>query len=504
MADTWKKTENRTNAGKEVFFWQAYLLIALCSFAFMIVYGAAGSFWYDEFAQISFSGLKMSVIDSALVLDPTPPLFNVLANIWYHAIPYGDRWLLLLPQIAMTAAVFLAGVWGESMGGRVVGLWTALFLGFSQMVMEQCGFEFRGYAFLLFFSTASFLLHDRRTAAGKGHALLYALVLAGLLYSHLFGSLIAFAFGLWDLASVLKRKAPVLSLLPYFLALVSFLPWIVFFLIHVAEEASATPSIWMVKPSVWEVIKLGAYLCGNHIVLCALLLLGAITVCLKAVEAKKKGELSAADKERLLPLFSMVLSVALVFVYGVTRKDYASLWEKRYFTELFPCAALFCGFGAESLIKEAGKRFHGKKQTAAAITAVCLFVATIPVFLFKTAKQDTPLAVYHHREAAAQLLSQPDIGDDSVLVLSTLDVFTEAWNVYYGGRGQEEAFRARGIGEMSPEDLDDFDVIYYEYGFWPENAEKNAAVQAMRKQFKLDTVWEDCQLARFVRQESET
>lgn len=482
---------------KKSVFWQAYLFIALCALGFMICCGANSSFWFDEFAQICYSGLNKTLAESALQPDPTPPLFNVAANIWYRLVPYGDRWLLLLPQLATAAAVFLMGLWGESWGGRGAGIWSACFLGFSQSVLEQCGFEFRAYGFYLFFSVAVFCLHWQRMREEGRCSAVYALSLAALMYSHLFGCLIVLSVGVWDLALRIRRQKPWRMLAPYFVSVGLFVPWIVFFLTHVAPQAVGTPSIWMAKPGPWELVKLGAYLCGNHIVLCLLCLAGARGVCADAYTAKRP---SSEQAERLLPLFVMLTNTALVYLYGAIRSEYASLWVKRYFTGLFPCAAVLCGYGAADILRRLRRTEKGK--AAAALTGALLFLATVPVFLFRTARQDTPLAVYHHREAADTLCMQPDIHDENVLVLSTLDEYTEGWEVYYGEKqGRRPGFLAKGVYAVTPEELSGYDVVYYEHGFWPERAEQREAVKALRSGYVPEKRWDGIALERYVKKD---
>lgn len=475
--------------------WAVYAAIAAASLIFMIWHAEDSGFWYDEFAQICFSGLDSTLLDSLTTVDPTPPLFNVMANIWYHIVPYGERWLLLLPQTAMAFAVYISGLWGERLNGRMTGICTALLLGSSQMVIEQCGFEFRGYGTYLLFAVSVLYMHDLRVCVGEKHsagsAALYTVLLICLIYSHLFGLLVFAALGMFDLLAVRTAKNRLLNAIPYVCAGAAFLPWLIYFW-QAAGTASVGAAVdWMVKPNPWEVIKLIAYLCGNHIIVCALFMTGTIWVLYGFAAA---GQDRFLVLRKLVPIVVGIVMISVMYCFGIVRAGQASLWVKRYFTALFPCCAVITAMGAVAAANFISRRLPKVKEIH---VYAAVFVLVVPVFLYRTAVVDTPLAVYHHREAAEFLYEQDDIMDCDVIVLSTLGDTTPGWYSYYVERqGSRKGFLAASVYDIDPKDMDQYNVVYVDTGYLYENC---AAKEMIADQFELDSYWQDVSVERYVR-----
>jgi len=471
-----------------------YTVIALFSLMFMIRHGADTSFWFDEFAQICYSGLGNSLVESALVLDPTPPLFNIAANVWYNLMPYGDQWLLLLPQLATAAAVYVVGLWAEEVKGRTVGLCAAILLGSSQMVLEQCGFEFRSYGFyLLFAALAMYLFHRRmapdwkRTLAGEA---VFALTLAALLYCHVFASMIVAVLGMVELALVLRRKRGPVAVIPYFLAGAAFSPWLIRFLLKAGTDVAAAAVDWMVKPTPWEVVKLAAYLCGNHIVVCILFVLGVLSILFAVCRIPA----DTASRQLLVPMMVGAFQVGVMYLFGIIRADFASLWVKRYFTGLFPCCAVLCAVGLVSTAEWICRR---RKKWKSSWIYFIVLGSIVSVFVVRTAAGNTPLGVYYHREAAELLYQQPDIFDKKTIVLSTLGDFVDGWKAYYVERqGERESFLIRSLYDVGQEEILDYKVVYLDHGFLEAESQVR---EMLNSRYICSQEWEKESLSRYVR-----
>lgn len=469
-------------------------MIALAFLAFMILNGNHYGFWYDEFAQICFSGGSQTLLDSLLVVDPTPPLFNVLANIWYHIVPYGERWLLLLPQLATAGGVYISALWGERLGGQSVGVWTAILLGASQMVMEQCGFEFRSYGIYLLFSALAFYIHCRLMERELCWIweIGYFGALIGLLYSHAFGVLLVAALGLIDLIQIGIRRKHWRSLIPYVAAGCCYLPWLVQFFYRAGTAATNAVVGWMQSPTLWDIIKLLAYLCGNHIVVCGLFAAGTAVLIIWVFQ-KQRGE-GTESLIQCIPLLVSGIVVCVAFLYGIIQGSQASLWEKRYFTGLFPCAAVICGMGATAISRLLQR--YGMVSTR--IFSVVCAGLVVPVFLVKTAVGDTPLGTYYHREVAEVLYQQNDIREEHVLILSTMDQFISGWEEYYGShQGRREELGIRSIYDVTPKELQQYDVIYFENNFWEERSRTCPTRQMLETEYNVSKSWDEIHLQKY-------
>lgn len=471
-----------------------YFLVSVFSLSFMFCFSEVTGFWYDEFAQICFSGLNNSLLDSLKVIDPTPPLFNLAANIWYHIMPYGERWLLLLPQIAVGGAIYITGLWGERLFGHTTGLCGALLLGFSQMVIEQCGFEFRSYGFYLLFSIAALYIHSFRLESGKikkGLSVWYSLILILLLYSHLFGSILAISLMVIEFLNIQPGKRRIKCLAPYLFAAAAFIPWLTYFLHEAGNYVAGTTVNWMVKPNLWEVVKLTAYLCGNHIVFCAFFLCGIIITIYRIVVMN--GSRDAAIR-KLTPIIAIIIMITIVYLYGILRYEYASLWVKRYFTGLFPCCAVLAAAGATELKEIVCKRI---RNNWGALVPIVLIITTVPYFMYRTATANTTLGVYFHREAAELLFEQEDIMDEDTLVLSTLGETVDGWYTYYVERKESRnGYKAASIYSVNVEEMRRANVIYVDEGYVLEDC---LAWGIIQDKFILDKEWPEINVERYVR-----
>ena len=480
--------------------WLVYAAIAGISLCFMVIHAEDTGFWYDEFAQICFSGLNQTILDSLLITDPTPPLFNVLANIWYDLVPYGERWLLLLPQLGMACGVYVCALWGEMLGGKRAGIWTGMLVGFSQMVIEQCGFEFRGYGFYLMFSALALYLHGRLLAEGKqatpGLYAAFCAALTGLLYSHVFGALIFAGIGSIDVFLILRRKAPKKRLLPFVIAGLVYLPWVLYFLTSAGQLTAQAEVNWMSAPTLWDVVKLIAYLCGNHIVVCGLFAAGSLAVLLQVCRAFKNRRCPTELLQKMVPFVVSAFVILLAFLYGSLRAQYASLWVKRYFTGLFPCCAAVCALGTVQIGALIKRRF--KKKAAERVGATLLALTIFPVFLIKTAVGDTPLEKYYHREVTQVLYEQPDIREEKVMILSTFDQYLEGWEEYYcQQKGAREGLGIRSVYDVAPEELRKMEVVYFEYNFWEERSRQCPIRRILEEEYIPTQCWDDIRLIRY-------
>lgn len=458
-----------------------YMGIAVTSLMFMVIYGNINGFWYDEFAQIVYSAPPNSLLDTMQIADPTPPFFSVVANLWMRIVPMSESWLLLLPQLAVATAVVVMGLWCEKFYGFRGGILGASLLAFSQMIIEQCGFEFRGYGFYLLFATLVLYLH--RCNGGKKHTVYYTVALICLAYCHIFGIGICLAMGLWDFLQICRKRESWKGFLPYLFAAVAVLPWGIYFLLESGKTAIAAKADWMIKPSLWDVVKLITFLCGNHIVMCILFAIGCLLAVLLGVnEWKTQGSM-----EKEMPLFVGAALIIAVFTYNLIRPEHASLWVKRYFVGLFPCATFLAVGGAVWLME----RF--KKQQSFFLPII--LITTISVWGFRVIKNDAPFDIYYHREVAQVLQQDPAIGNPHTLVLSSLDAYADGWNQLYL-KPHHIFAQVKAIKETQLQELFFHETVYVDTGYG-ELSEEIATY--LTERYQLAQEWADISLQKYIK-----
>ena len=109
--------------------WQTLSLLAVATFSLLYMHSFVmnESFWLDEMWEIDF--IKSSLWHAISSDLSTPPLSHILFWAWYHLVPYGENWLLLLSEAMSAMAVFVIGMTGKRFFGYEQGLLAALFSG---------------------------------------------------------------------------------------------------------------------------------------------------------------------------------------------------------------------------------------------------------------------------------------------------------------------------------------------------------------------------------------
>lgn len=479
---------------------QIYGLVALLSLAFMIWKGNDFSFWVDEFAQICYSGLDNTLLDSMGIIDPTPPLFNVVANIWYDIVPYGQRWLLLLPQLATVLAVYVSALWAERLGGKSAGVWTAILLGSSRMVIAHCGFEFRSYGFYILFAALTLYYHDlvlEKDGEALGRVgLYYGLSLTCLSYSHLFGCLMFLVIAAQDVLLMLGRRMSWKRIFIYFFAGLPILPWGFNFLRATGLSVLSPTNQWMPPPMLLDIAWRVAYFCGNHWLVCIFFAVGTLFVLAEVVTALRRKDNCLVHFRRMVPLFTMAGTLLFVFAYGKIRPENHSMWVTRYFTGLIPATVLVAGFGASRL----GAWLHKRQPRAAVAAAVLAFLLIVPNYLGRVMSGDLPMVRYFYRESTEVMYQQPDIHDEDTLVLCSMGHYEEGWEEYYcQQKGRREPLGIRPLSSVTVEELLEYEVVYYDCNHTEAYIQDHETRLALLEMFELDTVWEDVYLRRYVK-----
>ncbi len=174
----------------------------------------ARDLWYDEIYTLYHTGAPpfgpytLPQVWSLVAqgIEWTPPGYNLLLNVWTHAVgwsPFAARYLSLLASLLTIAWVYRLGV---DSGNRFVGLSAAILLGASVFFIYYMG-ELRAYALYLCLSAQvlasywRYIHHPNRLSA----ALFFIGTLA-LMYTHYFGLLVLVALGIYHLLFAPKGR----------------------------------------------------------------------------------------------------------------------------------------------------------------------------------------------------------------------------------------------------------------------------------------------------------
>ncbi|MHB1390273.1 MAG: glycosyltransferase family 39 protein [Thermoleophilia bacterium] len=153
------RTDTRNNSGK--------MLAAILALATVVRLYALGrnSFYFDELYTMQVNSLPLGEMVKEAIAGAHPPLYHLLGRVWF-SIWQGEVWARMLSAWLGVLAVYLTFLTGRELLSRRAGLWAALFMALSPlMVMHSRATTF--YSLLFTLTVLSFYLLVR-AAKGSG------------------------------------------------------------------------------------------------------------------------------------------------------------------------------------------------------------------------------------------------------------------------------------------------------------------------------------------------
>lgn len=449
-----------------------YASIALLMLAILLIFSGKKSFFTDELHQI---GLLESVdslpalirLHASTEREVAPPLFAVLAWVWYRIVPYGQAFLQLLPALLTCAGVYVVGLAGRTAGGRLVGVFSALLALLAPAVSLTAGMQFRQYGALFLFAaltTYLYILRNRQRGSEKWSVLvLYGVVMAALPYTHYVSALLPVGFFLIDAVLLVQKRLRPRCLLSYVIGGGLFFPWA----LSILRSVATRNEFWIDKPRIHDLLDALYFLTDGKtagplfflfLLGCCLALAGTIyrrllhTPCPSAI-----GHMGALA---CVPFFML----GCVFVYSAYCSDTVSLFLPRYFICVIPAILLVAGDALARLFFWLATRSAPAARMTAALTLCLLLAALCTLRLDETVRTDVATVTEPYREAADYLSDRPDVRDQNVAVVtSNLSAYvTAGWESYYvtqgGARASFEIFDYVRLPKEA--DAQQYDVLY--------------------------------------------
>lgn len=454
--------------------------LMLVSFIQMMQLAAQNSLWLDDMFQIDYcrSGSILDVV----TIDPyTPPLFNIIAWLWYRVVPFGEMWLRLLPIIFVTASLPLVAACGRCLGNRRSGFLAAFMLVLNAKVITQMAMNFRTYALLLFLSCLFVFLQSRRLRTPTEKltwkmSLALAASMLALGYTHYFGILLIIPFFLIDLYLIVRGRlngARLKVLAPYAIAVVLYIPWMMIALqtlgkIQSVNMAGDGAKHWQGGGGDVNIHGLLYWLCGECAEVVGLFHIAAIIICVMSAYRAYKREFSWHEE---LPLLAIVIAILAVMyaisLYAAYVNPKTMLMVNRYFTPLVGPIAIVCAWGVAEIFSWIPT--SDPVRFAASFLCVILLIPSSSATISYDMSENTSTRFY--AGLTEYLENCPDIADDSTLVLVDIDTTDRgrqisAWEHYYFNRKDT---RELGINfldgldasvMLNPYDLLRYDTIY--------------------------------------------
>ncbi len=431
-----------------------YGLIALGFLLLTFPYLESQEFWLDEMFQIGFSGAGKNLFETLMVTETTPPLFRLIANVWYNIMPYGEEWLLLLPTLFCAGLIYIVGLLGEEVGGKYVGYTSAILAAVSTALLNSGAREFRANSLLAFLSSVLILYYIKNLKTGK-HKVTFTLCMLLLAYTHYFGVFLCGAVFILDIYYFFIKKKTYKDFIPYVIVFALYIPWILRFLSlgQISFEA-----FWQPIPSLKEIYNLLLYLCGDLI---TVILLGLGILSIFVICKAKKDEVYNS-----LPLVLIqFIMVLCVYAYGTFVRPQATLWTERYFLNIIPCVIVVMAYAlvviGKFLIKIINKSIENKQIVKTVKKVICVLLPVLFLVLnFQQISADYVKPVKtDYKGAANTIYSHADAyKDDSLVVMVCQGYVVDGWYDYYMTmQGKRDGLNYVSIDNLpTPKEADEF------------------------------------------------
>lgn len=443
-----------------------YLCLSLITFFLMLCYSKSIPLWADEMYQIGTASQSiMETVDYCVkMIDLSPPLFVIFANLWYHLAPYGEPWLYLLTIIPCVISVYILGVLGERFANKYIGIMSSMFFAFSSTVWIYAAYEFRPYAFLVMFTTLSIFFYVKRNDEQRQTkwGLCFGLSMTGMMLSHYFGfiAFVGFIFG--DIYLWLRHQIKVKKFLFYIIPCISFFVWIIIIYFSTLQGRSAESlASWYGIPDFNQIKVMLRFISGNIDISYKILLI-AFAIGIYILLAKFKN---FSYDDFYFEMFALMIlgTLSSLYIYGNYINTSSTMWQERYFVFLIPFVTLLLSLTIYKIIN----CFKTVRLNGFALNTtlcICLGLVFYLNCIFTVTNVSWPAQPY--KASADWLYSQSnDVFNDSTIIIAAgSKPAIDGWEQYYiTQQGRRDPLNVVSQYDIDVNFISQYDVIYVQY-----------------------------------------
>ena len=439
----------------------AFFLIAACQFLVAFRYCGIDCLWYDELFEIGW-GVQTDSLFARAFVDLVPrPISEFILGFWTTYAPYGEKWLMLLPELCTAAGIYFVGMCGKVYKNARAGVAAALFAACSGFLLRQCSYEIRSYS--LFYMTGAIVLYyflkRYRTPEQytRGDKIKFTVAMVVFSQTHYYAYVICAVFFALEFIAQVFLKIKKIGFMPYIVTGICTIPSAVMVLrSHFISEYT---SVWQPVPTVSTVLSLFSDMAGWSRIQEAVFFFGAVCGLAAVIWLLRKRERTEAFC-RAVPLVLIGGVVVMFYIYGNFIRPDATLWSNRYFCGLFPCFSVVCGYGIDVLCQLAGQ--WTKRPRAAAACVYVLVCLAVVIFSGKGVISAAHSVRQPYRAASDWLYSHDDIYNDSTLILASdpPDALAGLNDYYFTKRGRRDQVNVKSCYEITDEELLQYDKVY--------------------------------------------
>lgn len=416
----------------------------------------------DDVASIQFamSGQNfIEMLSEIIKSDPTNvPLFYILLRIWIKTFGYNPSAMRFLPELISVFSIFFVGLIGKKIKNRKLGIIAAGITATSIQIM-YASFQIRAYSLIILGGAIVFYAWLCRTEKFCSQ-IFYIFALWLLSFTHFFGVLFCFALGLWDLLKVICGKSKFVSLIPYVVFCVVFVPYL---LISFISANNMYGSFWPPVPDYLDIIEMIEQLVPIRTI-GFVIFWGMLLFLLFSLKKNSNIKSTSETMESIGIAYWCIFIVVLIsFVYSRYINPISSVWVYRYFLVLYPCMVIIVAFGISQIADWIVKKANENKEVVGIAMVTFLLVLNyqnVQYALSNPAEINTGGKEY--KAIADYLSAQEDINSKTTLVYFPYpDRYFDGWIEFYT-KGDKDNYSNMccTTEELTQLDLSQFDTIY--------------------------------------------
>lgn len=440
-----------------------YIALAVLYIFVMQKNSIEGSFWGDEIWELGWKYPECPYSYTHSIV------YYELTKAWFYLMPYGQEHLLLLPQIFVAGTIYLAGIIGNRINGKRLGILFSSLVAFSLSIVYQCAMEYRVYAFLLF-STALLLFSfiNKFQHLGKerySDIIVHSLVITLTMDMHTFGIAVAGLIMIADFMLIVFRKSSAKCLLEFIIPGVYGIWWIRGYVLQVAVQQMDIYASWMSPPNAARIVSTVTWLMGSSSVMFGLLIFGISIILVRMLGKIIKREFSIpSDYIQLVIALIPMTTIFIVYIYSTVLNPEHPLFFDRYFISILIFLLCIASIALDEFIYIVGK--IGNEKYVQQYTTLFLLLILCISFWSKVGPWEIFQASDHtrimrYRQQADYLLEQNDIySDRTFFVLDHNDEATVGYQYYLRHKNTRDIIQ---YDNKLPNELENYDVIYYSY-----------------------------------------
>ncbi len=415
----------------------------------------------DDMASIQFAFVGESFVDKIIEIlrqDPTNvPIYYILLYVWIRVFGFAPETLHLLSGIFIMLTSFLMGIILTKMLSERMGLIATLVSAIS-LPSLYAGFQVRAYP-LFVLGAACLLLawiyHNEHS--GLLSQVVYVISLLFISYTHFFGLLLSFSYGLQDLTAVIKKKKKPTYLLPYVVFCILYLPYL-----YVSYTAATKMYgiFWPPRPDYFDIVKMIVQTNPWGIV-------GLFFVVSAVIRLFQNGKSKITFEDSIVKkcIIDNMIVLIIAFVYSRYLNPSSSVWVYRYFLVLYPGMILITLVELDCFLQKIqGASKFKERQFNNILVSIVIVIAFYNINFAIINSNEVDNGGKQFEELKKYILVEDKADEEkAILYFPYPENYFDGWLTFYSNGNTVKSNNTKMVctyNELQTIDFTDFNTIY--------------------------------------------